>query len=61
MTEYKIATAAELSTLIKDGDLEGTAKLLGFKPENIPDKVELLEKVNEALRSYSLDGHILKF
>lgn len=59
MTDEK-STAEKLSDLIEQKDLDSVARLLGFIPENI-DKAELIDKVNDSLKSYAVDGHFLQF
>lgn len=53
-------TVEKLVVAIESRDLKAVARLLGFIPENVPEW-ELREKVDEALKSYSYQGKILKF
>ena len=60
MRNYEKPTVERLSKLIAERDLHGVARLLGFIPENLGE-TELLEKVNESLSSYSMNGKLLHF
>lgn len=60
-TRYQVATAEKLHELIEQRDLEGVAKLLGFKVEAFGDRRDLIEKVNESLKSYTINNRYLSY